>query len=606
LGWAPDVIVDSTSAAGTTSDYNDFHLGAPANTPPYNWAGTTYSTISAFQTATAQGGHDLDDPVPNTATSIGGVDDIPMQGSTAIDSANTSAPGALSTDYSGNSPYDDRGALEFSLDHIVPVFTLTANEAETVWPDSAYSTSDKPLATQTVYWGDGTYTSIPFDIGMGGHIYARPGTYTVELVLTDETNQTASTTVTYTTAGNDYTPYSPTRLLDTRSGIGAPVGQIAANGAVHLQIVGAGPADDPIPADVTAVALNITVTDATGSGYITAFADGDPGGVPTVSNVNYIAHQTVPNLAIVPVGPDGKVALFNGGASARPVDLIADVSGYFSPVAAGGYVPLTPSRLVDTRQGTGAPQAQVQRNGTIKVQIAGTPVNGGHIPSAGEVDAVALNVTVTNPHGSGFLTVYPDGTTIPNASNVNYGVGQTVANSVIAEVGSDGEIDVTNGGDSAAGTDVIVDVEGYYDTSGPGTGAYMPLATPVRLLDTRNGAGALPADYFIALAPGVTDSVGNSLSPMAFVLNTTVTDTHGSGFLAVSPDPNSVWDYQNGEAAEPAPPGSSNLNWTPGKTVPNLVQAADGPAGIVDLWNLGASSGPADVIADMFGYYLDV
>jgi hypothetical protein len=471
-----------------------------------------------------------------------------------------------------------------------------------VWGEDAASTSLKPLATVTVFWGDGTSSVRSWGVAIGAHVYAQPGTYTIELLLTDVSDQTASTTVSFTTYGTDFTPYGPTRLLDTRSGIGAPVGQVPANGTVHLQITGAGPADNPIPPDVTAVALNITVTDATGTGFITAYADpgGSHGTAPTSSNVNYVPHQTVPNLAIVPVGADGKVALFNGGASAKPVDLIADISGSFSPVAAGGYVPLSPARLVDTRTGLGAPQAQVQQNGTIAVRIAGA--DSGLLPQSG-INAVALNVTVTNPHGSGFLTVYPDGVPQPNASNVNYGVGQTVANSVIAPVGSDGEIDITNSGSTAAGTDVIVDVSGYYSTTAPNASAYVPLAAPFRYLDTRQGTGALPAGYYI---PMTLDYDGDLVEPLfasAFVLNMTVTNTHGTGFLTLSPDPNTLVDYQNGTAVEPTPPDSSDLNWTAGATVPNLVQAADGPNGIVDAWNLGAQSGPADVIADVFGYY---
>jgi hypothetical protein len=206
---------------------------------------------------------------------------------------------------------------------------------------------------------------------------------------------------------------------------------------------------------------------------------------------------------------------------------------------------------------------------------------------------------VTNPKGSGFLTVYPDGVAVPNASNVNYTPGQTVANSVIVPVATDGEIDVFNGGDAAKATDVIVDVVGYY--SADGASAFVPIA-PVRQIDTRFGIGIakgqLPNGAYIyaPLAVGTPDVTG-------FVFNTTVTNTAGSGFLTVSPDPDTYQQYQNPNPPVISPPNSSNLNWTKGETVPNLVQASAGANGIVDFWNLGDNGGNIDLIVDVFGYY---
>ena len=51
-------------------------------------------------------------------------------------------------------------------------------------------------------------------------------------------------------------------------------------------------------------------------------------------------------------------------------------------------------------------------------------------------DDRSLNVTVTNPINAGFLTNYPDGRTVPNASNLNFGPGQTVANLGLISNGS--------------------------------------------------------------------------------------------------------------------------------------------------------------------------
>ena len=109
------------------------------------------------------------------------------------------------------------------------------------------------------------------------------------------------------------------------------------------------------------------------------------------------------------------------------------------------------------------------------------------MPATG-VSAVVLNVTVTQPSAQGHITVYPDGTTLPTASNLNFSPGETVPNLVIAPVGSDGKVDLNNG--SSGTVELIADVSGYF--SGGGTaadGAFTPVA-PTRLLDTRNGTGA--------------------------------------------------------------------------------------------------------------------
>jgi hypothetical protein len=305
---------------------------------------------------------------------------------------------------------------------------------------------------------------------------------------------------------------------------------------------------------------------------------------------------------VAQVGSDGYVDLLNGGAEAGPVDLIADVTGYFTRTDASGYTSVTPDRLVDTRNGTGGYDGELPANSTLAVQIDGA--DGGTLPASG-VTAVMLNVTVTNPGGSGFLTVYPNGESTPNASNVNYKPGQTVANAVIVPVGSGGMVVVFNGGASAKGVDVIVDVTGYYTPAS--SNAYMPIA-PTRVLDTRDGnrvaKGQIANGGYDYLSLGLTSAGYPRPGITGFVLNATVTNTKGNGFLTVSPDPNYLAAYQGHTATRPVPPNSSTLNWVAGETVPNLVQASSS-TGLIDFWNLGSGGGGTDLIVDEFGYYQD-
>ncbi|MEU9301276.1 hypothetical protein [Streptomyces sp. NPDC048269] len=437
----------------------------------------------------------------------------------------------------------------------------------------------------TIAWGDGTETKATAQ-GSGQvarqHSYAEVGQYTVTVTVVDAANNTqAVNQLGVVTPGSDFTPYGPTRLLDTRSGIGVPKGKVAGYGTTRLKVGGNG----GIPAGVTAVVLNVTVTNANSAGHVTAYPSG--GARPISSNVNFVAGQTVPNLVIVPVGEDGYVELYNGGWDW--IDVIADVTGYFSHKASSGYNPLAPVRAVDTRDGTGTAQGQLAGQGTFSVQMAGR--NGVWKG----ISAVALNVTVTNPKEAGHLTVFPSGQAAPSTSSVNFTAGQTIANSVIVPVGADGKINVRNG--AWAGTDVIVDVVGFYTNES--SGAFMPTA-PGRMLDTRDdanwGYGPLEGRGYVYMRP-FTNPVGVT----GFVFNTTVTNTRGDGFLSVTPDPNSWDQYDNGTAVWPEEPTASALNWTVGKTVPNLVQASAGTHGIVDFWNMGWDD--ADLIVDIFGYY---
>ncbi len=123
------------------------------------------------------------------------------------------------------------------------------------------------------------------------------------------------------------------------------------------------------------------------------------------------------------------------------------------------FVPLVPARLLESRVGERSTVDGVlwqigQRAGgsTTELTVAGR----GGVP--GDASAVVLNVTVTGPVLPGFVTVFPCGSAPPNASNLNFGVGQTVPNAVIAKVGSGGKVCVF----TSTSMDLIVDVNGYF------------------------------------------------------------------------------------------------------------------------------------------------
>jgi hypothetical protein len=119
-----------------------------------------------------------------------------------------------------------------------------------------------------------------------------------------------------------YVPVLPKRVLDTRFGNGAPVAKLGPGAGMNLQVTGRG----GVPAaGVSAVVLNVTVTEPTAQSYVTVWPSGQAR--PLASNLNFLAVRTVPNLVVVKVGAGGQVALYNNSGSTH---LVADVAGWYN------------------------------------------------------------------------------------------------------------------------------------------------------------------------------------------------------------------------------------------------------------------------------------
>ncbi|MEV4559505.1 NosD domain-containing protein [Kitasatospora sp. NPDC049285] len=451
----------------------------------------------------------------------------------------------------------------------------------TVSPDGLMTTSvtthptDSPLqysadlsvtspwsVARTVYdWGDGTAPSTDSQ-----HTYAREGDYGVTATVTDAGGRTvpAHTTVHATYLAATFHPLSPTRLVDTRSGLGGST-TVAAGGTLKVPLQRVMP-DPAIPYEATpnAVVLNVTAVSAAADGHLTAFPSGAPR--PTTSNVNYTAGRPVPNLVTVPVGADGTVSIGNsfGGST----DVVVDLLGYYSSVTQIGdrYTPLQPARIADTRSGGGPIGTDAARDFTV----TGT----GGVPT--EAAAVVLNLTSTEATQPTHLTVWPAGESRPNASSLNPVPGQDTGNQVIVPVGAGGKVSVYN---HAGSTQVVLDVAGYYSYGGRDGLLFTPI-TPRRLLDTRTGSGPLGAD-------GTVEIDGAPATSPAAVFNVTATEGTADTYLTV---------YPSGTAR----PGTSSLNVNPGRTVPNQVTSPLGTGGRATVYN---HLGRVQVIADLFGYF---
>jgi hypothetical protein len=387
-------------------------------------------------------------------------------------------------------------------------------------------------------------------------------------------------------APGSYHALIPSRILDTRSHVGTCVpscNTVGSNGELDVNVAGV----DGVPATATAVVLNLTATNPTRSTFLTLWPAG--GGRPLASNLNVTAGQSAANLAEVGLGTGGRVSVYNLTGS---VDVVMDLEGYVAPDSGSStgdlFNPLQPVRLLDTRDGTGeaaSKPAPMGTNGVLHLQVAGR----GGIPASG-VDAVVLNLTEADNTGAGYLTAWPSGTAQPTASNVNFAAGETRPNRVIVGLGTGGEVDIYN---LSHTVDVLADVTGWFASPG-GSGGQFTSLSPSRILDSRDSTGGQlwpwgpHGDFPMQVAGrGGVPAMGGSAGPTAVVANVTVTDTTFSSYL-------SAWPHG---ATQPL---ASDLNYTAGETIANLVVVPLSSTGQVDLFNL---QGCADVVVDVVGYY---
>jgi hypothetical protein len=287
------------------------------------------------------------------------------------------------------------------------------------------------------------------------------------------------------------------------------------------------------------------------------------------------------------VNPDGSLTVY--AAHQHPIGPTAVGDLFIGKVecgvtsTGGRYTPLTPARILDTRDGTGGIVGPVGP-GAVDVQVTGR----GGVPSTG-VSAVAMNVTVTQPTASGYLTLYPAGTSLPLAANLNFTPAKTVPNLVVVKVGTAGKVSMFN---SAGNTHVIFDVAGWYSDAATGgnAGRFRPLV-PARILDTRDGTGG-----GVRLGPGASLDMqvsGRGGVPatgvQAAVLNVAVTATTAGSWLTI---------YPTGEAR----PLAANVNFNAGDTVSNRAMVKLGSGGRVTIYN---NAGSTDVVVDVGGWYTD-
>jgi hypothetical protein len=253
------------------------------------------------------------------------------------------------------------------------------------------------------------------------------------------------------TSGATYHPLAPKRLLDTRNGTGGLPGPFTNHVARTFGVTGG---SSGVPSGATAVTGNLTVTGQTSSGYL--FIGPVAANNPTSSTLNFPVGDDRANAVTVALGAGGTLSItFVAPSNGPSAHAIFDVTGYFTADTSGlTYIPLSPTRILDTRNGTGMSGA-LSSHGARSFGATGL----AGVPSYGV--AVTGNLTVTAQTSSGYLYLGPAPMNDPTSSTLNFPVGDDRANAVT--VGTGGTLSVTFVAPAPGPTaHAIFDVTGFF------------------------------------------------------------------------------------------------------------------------------------------------
>lgn len=220
-----------------------------------------------------------------------------------------------------------------------------------------------------------------------------------------------------------FEPLTPDRKLDTRN-----TGRAS---TIPIQA----------PSGAAAVAATLTVTAGSDGGFLSAYPCS--GTRPEVSNVNWQAGETVAGAVFVPVAADGTFCVF----TSSPADVIVDVTGVFSATSTLRFTPVAPTRMVDTRDGTGGWRGQQGVGQTIEI---------GAAPESAV--AVTGTITMVNPGIAGYLTGTTCGQPAGITSSVNGARSTVMANSLTVGLSPGGNLCIN----SLVGTHTLFDTTGWW------------------------------------------------------------------------------------------------------------------------------------------------
>jgi hypothetical protein len=246
------------------------------------------------------------------------------------------------------------------------------------------------------------------------------------------------------------------------------------------------------------------------------------------------------------------------------------------------YHALTPTRILDTRDGNGL-SAKLSANTPATFQVTGR----GGIPAG--ATAVTGNVTVVNSSYSWAVYLGPAPVAYPTTSTINFSAGEIRANGLTVALGSDGTLSATYMSFAGNTTDLVFDVTGYFTPDMTGA-TYHPM-TPARLLDSRSGNGL--STNLVANTPATFQITGRGGIPAgatAVTGNVTVVNPSYSWAVYLGPDPI-------------ASPTTSTINFSAGDIKANGLTVALSTTGTISATFMSFAGNTTDLIFDVTGYY---
>jgi hypothetical protein len=403
--------------------------------------------------------------------------------------------------------------------------TLLSNNGNVT--GKVFDSSNNAISGAMVSFGGGTATTDA--TGTYNFTNLPPGTIQLVASATGFQSVTQNVTVvagTTTTANFTLTPTlrfiaaTQCRVADTRNPNGPFGGPFMSAGSTRSFAIPNSACG--IPSTAQAYSLNVTVAPKAKLAYLTMFPCGQA--QPFVSTLNSDGRVKAA-AAIVPAGTNGAVCIY----VTDDTDVILDINGYFVPATTPSslaFSPVTPCRLVDTRQAPGPLGGpSLQGNGAARsFPLRSSSCN---VPAAAQ--AYSLNFTSVPKGGLDYLTTWPTGQLQPSVSTLNAPTGTITANAAIVAAGTNGAISVFVSNDS----DLVIDINGYFAPPGPGGLSLMNVA-PCRVLDTRIPSGSPPfkgtRDVNVAAS-----GCGAPASAQAYVLNATVVPSGVLGYLTLWP-----------------------------------------------------------------------
>lgn len=361
-------------------------------------------------------------------------------------------------------------------------------------------------------------------------------------------------------------PILPVRAVDTRTGAGGRRGAFRSGEAWAMPVAGR----TGVPVAAAAVLARVSVTSASRSSVLRI---GPAGAAPATVMIDTAPGTSQTAVVILRLGSDGAVELRHDHGS---MHVAIDVLGWLTADATAGLVALTPSRLLDTRTGSGVARGALTSRRTTSFAVTG---RAGVAPGD---SLVLLQVTATGATGNGGLALWPSGAAKPTTTSAPLESRRTTSTLVPVAPGADGKVHVAL---SSGSCHLTVDVVGAVR---PGASPRVVPVPVARLVDTRTGTGAARRRLGAAALTVPLVGVGGLPAAGVSAVLLQVGGTHASA-------PTTVTVFPTGALR----PDVAHLAVSPGRPVTNLVLVPVGADGAVLVGN---QAGSVDLTVDVVGY----